>query len=171
MALLSAYIPNGCHSPRFRKHSSHWSFDPTHSPHSGHLGTRQSHRRIQIFFILLTSAIIALIAQPIHAQHTADARWLAVNAAHAGAAILDIESTQHCLAARTCAEGNPWMPKSQLGQLGVTLGMSAASVGVSYYLRKNHSRWWWLPTTMGIAAHGYGISTGAKYFEWRFVLP
>ena len=96
---------------------------------------------------------------------------MALQSGYLAAGLVDSELTQLCIHNGTCVEGNPWMPKSQWGQIGVTIGMSAAATGLSYYLRKNHSRWWWVPTTMGIAAHGYGISTGVRYFQWRFVLP
>lgn len=115
--------------------------------------------------------IAALLLSPgCHAQ-TVDKKFIALNGGYLAAGVMDSELTQLCIHNHTCVEGNPWMPKSQLGQLGVAFGTSAAATGVSYYLKKNHSRLWWVPTTIGIAAHAYGISTGVRYFQWRFVLP
>lgn len=109
---------------------------------------------------LLIAAL--LISTACHAQ-TVDKKFIALNGGYLAAGIIDSELTQSCIHDGTCHEGNPYMPKSQLGQIGVAVGMTAISTGISYYLRKNHVKVWWLPTAVGYAAHGYGIYTGYKF--------
>jgi hypothetical protein len=100
-----------------------------------------------------------------------DKKFIALNGGYLTVALLDSELTQLCIHGGTCQEGNSWMPKSQGGQIGVAFAMAAGATGVSYYLRKHNSRLWWVPTSVGIAAHGVGIASGVRYFEWRFVVP
>jgi hypothetical protein len=75
-------------------------------------------------------------------------------------AVFDVEMTQHCLADHHCAEGNPIMPSSHAGQLGVSFAMFAYGAGTSYWLKKHHSRFWWTAPVVGIGAHAAGVATG-----------
>jgi hypothetical protein len=79
---------------------------------------------------------------------------------HLGMAMFDIEMTQHCEAQHTCREANPFMPSSQAGALGVSLGFFAYSATGSYFMKKHNSKMWWLPSAMGIGTHVIGVYTG-----------
>ena len=46
-----------------------------------------------------------------------------LNGLHLGLAVLDVELTQHCIANHHCVEGNPLMPSSHAGQLGMNLAL------------------------------------------------
>ncbi|MFZ1087208.1 MAG: hypothetical protein WAN35_19770, partial [Terracidiphilus sp.] len=120
-----------------------------------------------------TALLLLILSASCFAQapKVVDRKFVALSGTYFAAGMLDSELTQLCIRGGTCVEGNGWMPKSQVGQIGVTVGMGAGNALLAYELRKHHSRLWWVPTTVGIAAHGYGISTGVKYFEWRFVFP
>jgi len=86
-----------------------------------------------------------------------------VNGLHLGMALLDVEMTQHCLADHHCKEGNPLMPSSQAGQLSVSFAAFAYGSGMSYWLKKRHSRFWWTVPTAGIVAHTAGAATGLAH--------
>jgi hypothetical protein len=90
--------------------------------------------------------------------------YLVFNGAQVGMGILDVELTQHCIADNHCREGNPMMPSSQAGQVGVVLGLSAYSYFVSYKLKKQGSRFWWLAPAMGVTAHAAGAATGLAHW-------
>jgi hypothetical protein len=68
--------------------------------------------------------------------------------------------TQHCIAEQRCKEGNPLMPSSHAGRIGVSLALVSYTAGTSYLFKKHHSRMWWLGPTIGIAAHAAGFATG-----------
>ena len=82
------------------------------------------------------------------------------NGLHLGMAVLDVEMTQHCIANHHCVEGNPLMPSSHAGQLGVELGLVGYGTFISYKLKKRESRFWVLSPAIGIAAHTAGVATG-----------
>ena len=86
------------------------------------------------------------------------------NGAQVGMGILDVEFTQHCIADHHCQEGNPLMPSSQAGQIGVVAGLSAYSYFVSYKLKKQGSRFWWIAPAMGVATHTAGAATGLAHW-------
>jgi hypothetical protein len=83
-----------------------------------------------------------------------------VNGLHLGMALFDVEMTQRCLSDHHCKEGNPLMPSSQAGQLGVSFAVFAYGSGMSYWMKKRHSRYWWTVPTAGIVAHTAGVATG-----------
>jgi hypothetical protein len=85
-----------------------------------------------------------------------------LNGLHLGMAILDVEMTQHCIANHHCTEGNPLMPSSQAGQLGVNFALVGYGSFLSYKLKKHDSKLWILSPTVGIAAHTLGFATGIK---------
>jgi len=87
-----------------------------------------------------------------------------VNGLHLGMALFDVEMTQHCLADHHCKEGNPLMPSSHAGQLGVSFAAVAYGSGMSYWLKKRHSRYWWTVPTAGIVAHTAGAATGLAHW-------
>jgi hypothetical protein len=83
-----------------------------------------------------------------------------LNGLHLGMAVFDVEMTQHCIANHHCVEGNPLMPSSQAGQLGVDFAFVSAGAFSSYKLKKQESRLWVLSPIVGIAAHGVGVASG-----------
>ncbi len=86
-----------------------------------------------------------------------------LHGAHLGMAVFDVEMTQHCIANHHCVEGNPLMPSSQAGQLGVDVAFVGLGAFVSYKLKKQDSSLWILSPTVGIAAHAVGVATGFKH--------
>jgi hypothetical protein len=89
-----------------------------------------------------------------------DSRFFLVNGLHLGLAALDVGLTQHCIAAHHCSEGNPLMPSSIAGQVGVNSALICSSVFISYRLRGQDSKMWWLAPVVGIGAHTVGAVTG-----------
>jgi hypothetical protein len=83
-----------------------------------------------------------------------------LNGAHLGMAVFDVEMTQHCLADHHCVEGNPLMPTSQAGALGVSLALVGSGAFISYKLKKQETKLWMLSPVVGIAAHTIGVATG-----------
>jgi hypothetical protein len=93
-----------------------------------------------------------------------DAHYFLINGAHLSMAVLDIGMTQHCIAAHRCTEGNPLMPKSFAGQLSVELPLVGLGSGVSYSMKKQRFRGWWIAPAVGAAAHGVGVISGLRYY-------
>jgi len=89
----------------------------------------------------------------------ADRNFYLLNGLHLGMALFDIGMTQHCIAIHQCKEGNPLMPSSMTGQLGITLGLFAYSTGGSYYLKRHHAKPWWAPPVTGILTHTIGVAS------------
>jgi hypothetical protein len=95
-------------------------------------------------------------------QHTVDARYYLINGVHLEMMLLDVQMTRHCINAGTCKEGNPLMPSSLGGQLGLGFAFVGGGIVDSYYLKRRHSRFWWIAPVVGIAAHGVGIASGIR---------
>ena len=93
-------------------------------------------------------------------QRVADSKFLLINGLHLGLAALDIGLTQHCIAAGRCREGNPIMPSSLAGQMGVDSAIIGYSTFISFRLKKQDSKVWWLSPTVGIGVHAAGVVTG-----------
>ena len=89
-----------------------------------------------------------------------DSKFFLVNGLHLGLAVLDVSLTQHCIAAHRCKEGNPLMPSSLAGQLGMNSALIGASAFVSYRLKGQESKLWWLSPAVGIGAHTAGAVSG-----------
>jgi hypothetical protein len=95
--------------------------------------------------------------------HVVDRDFILLHGIHLGMAMFDVGLTQHCIANYQCKEGNPLMPASMAGQLGVTLGLFASSAGGSYYLKKHRSRAWWVPPFTGMVGHTVGVASGLAH--------
>jgi hypothetical protein len=91
---------------------------------------------------------------------TANTKFFVLNGLHLGMAIFDVETTQHCLADHHCVEGNPLMPSSAGGQLGVNFVLVGFGAYASYKLKKDDCKLWGLSPTIGIIAHTFGVATG-----------
>ena len=96
---------------------------------------------------------LLLLTLPAHADWKF---WLA-NGAHAGAAIADVEITQHCLANGTCREGNPLMPSNRVGAYSMAAGIVIIQAAMAHSVRKQGDSRWWIVPMMGVSAHGVGI--------------
>jgi hypothetical protein len=97
---------------------------------------------------------------PVATTRTLSPSYFLLNGLHLGMAVFDVEMTQHCIADHHCKEGNPLMPSSQVGQLSVSFGTFGYAAVTSYWLRKRHSRLWWIAPSTGIAAHSVGVASG-----------
>jgi hypothetical protein len=89
--------------------------------------------------------------------------FVVLNAIHLGMALLDVGMSQRCISDQHCKEGNPLMPSSLGGQLGLSLGMFAYATGTSYYFKKHGSRWSWVPPAAGIGVHTVGVLSGISH--------
>ena len=98
--------------------------------------------------------LLLLLTLPAHAE---DWKFWAVNAAHAGAAVADVEITQHCIADHTCREGNPLMPSNRAGAYGMAMGVVLFEGVMAHVIRKQGDNRWWICPVMGVSAHGVGI--------------
>jgi hypothetical protein len=103
-------------------------------------------------------------SRPAASQRTMDSRYFILNGLHLGTATLDVAFTRHCIANHTCREGNPLMPSSALGQVGIDLTLVGYSSWLSYRLKKHHSNLWWMAPTIGSTAHAVGVATGISHF-------
>ena len=103
----------------------------------------------------------ALYVQPTYKrERTLDSKFFVVNGLHLGLAVLDVGLTQHCIANHHCREGNPLMPSSYAGQLALDSVFVSTGAFVSYRLKKQNSKIWWLSPVIGISAHTAGAMTG-----------
>lgn len=104
-------------------------------------------------------------SQPTYrAPRILDTKFFLVNGLHLGLAALDIGLTQHCIATHRCREGNPLMPSSLAGQVGVDSALIGASAFISYRLKKQNSKLWRYLPTVGIGAHTAGTVAGFRYY-------
>ena len=97
---------------------------------------------------------------PVTVHRTLDSKFFLLNGLHLGMAVLDVEMTQHCIATHKCREGNPLMPSSQVGQLGVNIPLVGYGSFVSYRLKKRTAKLWWITPVAGVVAHTAGAVTG-----------
>jgi hypothetical protein len=95
-------------------------------------------------------------------QRTLDTRYYLLNGTHLEMMLLDVQMTRRCIADGHCKEGNPLMPSSLGGQLGVGFALVGSGAVSSYWLKRHHSRMWWIAPVVGIAAHGVGLVSGIK---------
>jgi len=93
---------------------------------------------------------------------TVSTGFFLLNGLHLGMAVFDIEMTQHCIANGHCVEGNPLMPASHAGQLGVNFALVSYSTFISYRLKKRESKLWVLSPIVGISAHTIGVASGIR---------
>ena len=97
---------------------------------------------------------------PAPTRRVADTKFFLWNGVHLGMAILDVEMTQRCISSHHCREANPVMPSSQTGQLTVNFAIFAYTTGLSYWLKRRQSGYWWLPPAAGTAVHTIGVASG-----------
>ena len=90
--------------------------------------------------------------------------FLFINSLHLGMSAFDIAMTQHCIADYHCREGNPLMPSSLAGQVGVDLAYVGYGTFVGYRLKKHGNKLWLLSPSVGIAAHAFGVASGFEHY-------
>jgi len=100
------------------------------------------------------------LAAPVIIHHGPGSKFFLLNALHMGMAVFDVAMTQHCIATNKCREGNPLMPSSAAGQLGVNFTLVSFGAYSSYRLKKHGSPLWWVSPMTGAVAHGVGVATG-----------
>jgi hypothetical protein len=93
-------------------------------------------------------------------KHVVDSRFLYVNGAYALAAAYDGATTQWFLHNTNAYEVNPLFGHhpSTARLWGEGSALTAAMIFGSYELKKHHSRFWWLPPAVGMAAHTFAAS-------------
>lgn len=111
-----------------------------------------------------TSGVVELQPSPVATHPVLDKNYFLLNGLHLAVGLADVESTQHCIAAHRCREGNPIMPSSQAGQITVIIGTFTTAAATSYWLKKHKSRMWWVSPTVGMIAHSIGVASGLRYW-------
>ena len=111
------------------------------------------------------AAIILALTLTAHAQVTPvrpspviDWQYIALNSGYAASAGLDLWSTKRLLATGKYKEGNPLMPQSVGGQAAVDFGLVGLVAVESYWMKRRGYKKWWVAPTVGIGAHGFGVS-------------
>lgn len=100
------------------------------------------------------------IQPPPESKHVVDSRFLFVNGGYALAAAYDGATTQWFLHNTRAYEVNPLFGRhpSTARLWGEGSALTATMVFGSYELKKHHSRFWWLPPAVGMAAHTFAAS-------------
>jgi hypothetical protein len=112
-----------------------------------------------------TASSVERVTLPIATTpRVADRKYFLLNGMQAGMAVFDVEMTQHCIRARKCSEANPFMPSSQAGALSVDFALTAYEGLWSYFLKKHHSKLWWITPVAGTAVHAAGVATGFEHY-------
>jgi hypothetical protein len=107
-----------------------------------------------------SSSGFVLVSPAARPPRTLSRGFFLLNGLHLGMAVFDVEMTQHCIANHHCVEGNPLMPSSHAGQLGLNFALVGYGSYVSYKLKKQESSLWVLSPVIGISAHAVGVATG-----------
>lgn len=91
--------------------------------------------------------------------------WM-VHAANVAATVADVESTQACLRAGTCKEGNPLMPSNRAGAYGITLSLDALEGWYAHRERAQGKRRWWLVPVISGGVHAGAAAGNGVRFGW-----
>lgn len=116
-----------------------------------------------MFYSSSSSSGFVLASPAAKPPRTFSSGFLLLNGMHLGLAVLDVELTQHCIANQHCVEGNPLMPSSHAGKLGVNFALVGWGTFISYKFKKQGNKLWVLSPTVGIAAHAVGVATGIAH--------
>jgi len=100
---------------------------------------------------------------PVTIPRTLSSKFFLFNGLHLGMASFDVAMTQRCIASHTCREGNPLMPSSLAGKLGVNFALVGSSAFASYRMKKHRNNLWWISPATGVAAHSVGAATGIAH--------
>ena len=110
-------------------------------------------RSIALALLLLSPALQAESKKQIAAE-------VLIQGLQFGAAVADVEGTQHCLKERTCHELNPLMPTGRKAAYGVALSIAGLSSGASLIMHHRHKKMWWFFPIEGAAVHTAGALSG-----------
>ena len=82
------------------------------------------------------SASGAVFVPPVFkALRTLTKGFFLINGLHLGMIVMDMAITQHCIAVHHCQEGNPLMPSSVAGQLGVGFALVSYGTFISFRMK------------------------------------
>jgi len=86
--------------------------------------------------------------------------WLILAVASSTLMVADIERAQHCLAARTCVEGNPLFGPgpSRARMYGIAVPIAVAAQYAGWKFRKKKKWYWWVPQAISIGSHTVGLT-------------
>lgn len=89
--------------------------------------------------------------------------WM-VHSFNVVATVADVESTQHCLHAGTCREGNPLMSSKRAGAYAVSLSLTGIETVFSENQRKHGHKYWWIVPLLGGSIHtGAAFSNAVRF--------
>jgi hypothetical protein len=106
--------------------------------------------------------LILFLTVPAMGQPVLDKKFVALTAAHAGLAALDVALTHRCEVEKTCREGNPFMPQGLRGQIAVDSAWVGLGTVASWKLKKRGSKLWIISPLVGIGTHVLGISVDLR---------
>jgi hypothetical protein len=106
-----------------------------------------------------------MVAAPPPTRKVIDRKFLALAIATVALTTMDVEMTQHCMAARTCYEMNPTLPNSRWGQYVENSATNAAVMYFSYRRRKSGKWGWWVPQAVDIGAHLVGVGSNIRFLK------
>ncbi len=108
---------------------------------------------------ICAALVLIVFAAPCRAQQW---KYFALNGAAAGMDVLDVESTQRCIHAGTCKEGNPLMGSGRTQQYAVSMGLVGLSAWMSYRSMKRGEMWWLAPVVL-IGVHGAAAGMNLRF--------
>lgn len=106
----------------------------------------------------------AVSSYAVSTPRVADRSYFLLNGLQLGMSVFDVELTQHCISVDKCRETNPFLPSSQAGKLGVNFAIAGYQGVLSYWLKRRHSKAWWVPLIAGTAVHSVGVATGFEHY-------
>jgi len=104
--------------------------------------------------------VVAPIATP--GRRVFDRKFALLAGLATALTITDYEMTQHCLAARTCVETDPLLPRSRAGMYATNMPVNAALFWWGYKRKAAGKRLWWLPPLFVIGSHAAGVITNVR---------
>jgi hypothetical protein len=116
--------------------------------------------------LLSAPAAVSLAVRPVPEpakRKIVDKKFIFVNAMVLALTTADIELTQHCLAAKTCVELNPTLPRSRWGMYAVNTVTNTAVTYFSYRRRKSGKWGWWVAPVVDIGAHAVGVGSNFRF--------
>ena len=113
--------------------------------------------KVAAIILALTLTAPAQVA-PVRSSPVIDWKYIALNSGYAASAGLDVWSTKRLLDTGKYKEGNPLMPQSVGGQAAVDFGLVGLVAVESYWMKRRGYKKWWVAPTVGIGAHGFGVS-------------
>jgi hypothetical protein len=93
----------------------------------------------------------------------ADRNYILVTGAMFGASIANAELTLHCLGIHTSCNDVPGFLKSRIGLYGVGIPADLGMAYLTYYLKRKHSRIWYVPAAL---VTGANVFFGIRAYRW-----